>query len=1156
MKKRAVSQVIATVLIILITIAAISILWLVVLPMLKDLSSFEAMVSLEILSEGYTAWDSENRLAEIQVKREVDDAKIVGFKLIFELENDNLYYIVDEVINFNEKKVYNFNFTNYSSYGELLVVKLIAVYEGGSESGVLSELVIEKIPKKDLSTKTPSGGYILPSPSGSGGGSSGGGSGGGSSEEPEEEPEEECNLTTTYWNTSSATKESFVRLIVEGSNCQNELINYVIIKQGELSWNPFNWFNQIVFVGISSTSMNWVAGQRQDGVIQTGTYHFEAELSNQGSEEVVSGNLVVTDETCVPSCSGKECGDDGCGGTCPPGCGVSEECVDGVCEISSSSVRVYPSTSVKTSEEIIFDASSYIDASNQKGGYFYWDFGDGYKIEDTPAEVSFYSGVAVSHFYNSPGEYDVVLTIQNISGSKKFITQKIYVSGKDRFILAPLAAEPKLELNFNNNLADVSANSLNAQWIGGGNYARSERMGIISTAADTEGSYIKIAENGEIGKLNQFTISFWYKKKDRTSTGTLLTIGDNAVRVRIPSNRQMYIDLKSDLESKILYQTWLTSSYNEKWNNMIITYDGSVLSYYTNFAPETPNIVAFKGGVDFGDIYIGANPDGTEMYDFLIDDLKVYDEYFDLKELEKRFELYLANPGTRVSQFIYAQIPLIYQDDRLSVQVENKAGYRETLVDIQNPKSEEKIFLNNTNLPPGNYTIKAQILRGADIIEETNEYFEKAYSGVPKVGIDENNAIRIDGQLFFPITPFALSVYSFEEHDTKNLINSLHSEGFYARCDPPSPAGSGECHDLNTWTDYLDRANAYGWYIIGPATFSDVGRIYARNLNTNRINYFIEGTKDKNVLAWHYIDEPDLYHTEPKFLPAQVIRAWTYLSHKIDPNHPTSVNHAGAYYKTSKIGGFKEYLYKTSESYFGKKTQATDIIGLDYYPIDWAGPCRLEPPATCRNGDYYARVENLTEIIDNIKRETHNLVPYMVFIENLNIADDTSRNCELGESIGTKAPTGEQVTMLSWLSVVHGAKGINWFNHFCSPASLDVEQAMSKFVMQISELTPAVLGPDSQTLITDNSNVKGNRVDIMAKDYNGDIYLFAVRLTEVNDWGEPAETNTITTTFTIQNFAGGNAQVYDESRSIAVINNQFSDTFRPNEFHIYRITNK
>jgi len=34
---------------------------------------------------------------------------------------------------------------------------------------------------------------------------------------------------------------------------------------------------------------------------------------------------------CVPECAGASCGDDGCGGTCGPGCGVGESCRDGVC---------------------------------------------------------------------------------------------------------------------------------------------------------------------------------------------------------------------------------------------------------------------------------------------------------------------------------------------------------------------------------------------------------------------------------------------------------------------------------------------------------------------------------------------------------------------------------------------------------------------------------------------------------------------------------------------------------------------------------------------------------------------------------------------------------------------------------------------------------
>ena len=36
---------------------------------------------------------------------------------------------------------------------------------------------------------------------------------------------------------------------------------------------------------------------------------------------------------CVPSCSGKECGDDGCGGECGP-CGEGQECLDFLCNVS------------------------------------------------------------------------------------------------------------------------------------------------------------------------------------------------------------------------------------------------------------------------------------------------------------------------------------------------------------------------------------------------------------------------------------------------------------------------------------------------------------------------------------------------------------------------------------------------------------------------------------------------------------------------------------------------------------------------------------------------------------------------------------------------------------------------------------------------------
>ncbi len=46
------------------------------------------------------------------------------------------------------------------------------------------------------------------------------------------------------------------------------------------------------------------------------------------------GNNGVCEEgrcVCVPSCAGKECGDDGCGGTCPSTCQSGEACKEGRC---------------------------------------------------------------------------------------------------------------------------------------------------------------------------------------------------------------------------------------------------------------------------------------------------------------------------------------------------------------------------------------------------------------------------------------------------------------------------------------------------------------------------------------------------------------------------------------------------------------------------------------------------------------------------------------------------------------------------------------------------------------------------------------------------------------------------------------------------------
>ncbi|MFA4960182.1 MAG: archaellin/type IV pilin N-terminal domain-containing protein [Candidatus Pacearchaeota archaeon] len=151
MNDRGVSAVIATVLLILITIAAIAIFWVFILPMVSNLSGINQLVDLRIIQEEYTAWDSNSRIAEVQVTRGSDDAEISGFDLVFVFDDGNsVTHFVNENLEENNKRVYYLNFTGYSD-GDLETIKLAPVFKNGKRGHVTSELKIDMIKKKDLS---------------------------------------------------------------------------------------------------------------------------------------------------------------------------------------------------------------------------------------------------------------------------------------------------------------------------------------------------------------------------------------------------------------------------------------------------------------------------------------------------------------------------------------------------------------------------------------------------------------------------------------------------------------------------------------------------------------------------------------------------------------------------------------------------------------------------------------------------------------------------------------------------------------------------------------------------------------------------------------------------------------------------------------------
>ena len=110
-RKRGVSTIVATVLIILIVVAAIAIIWMVILPLLGvNLGGSGGELSI-ITSEGYTVYDPTTGLASVQIKRGDDDSELKNIEVIFSVEGESVKLIIpgNDTLEPNSAKLYKFD---------------------------------------------------------------------------------------------------------------------------------------------------------------------------------------------------------------------------------------------------------------------------------------------------------------------------------------------------------------------------------------------------------------------------------------------------------------------------------------------------------------------------------------------------------------------------------------------------------------------------------------------------------------------------------------------------------------------------------------------------------------------------------------------------------------------------------------------------------------------------------------------------------------------------------------------------------------------------------------------------------------------------------------------------------------------------------------
>ncbi|MBN2581633.1 MAG: hypothetical protein JXL80_01095, partial [Planctomycetes bacterium] len=208
-------------------------------------------------------------------------------------------------------------------------------------------------------------------------------------------------------------------------------------------------------------------------------------------------------------------------------------------------------------------------------------------------------------------------------------------------------------------------------------------------------------------------------------------------------------------------------------------------------------------------------------------------------------ELLMADPEVRIAQPIYCWLFNARSGDTLRAKLDGDVIYQKA-----GPLDDEEAFLADyTELEAGEHTLLVEVLNGAGQARTSaSRTWTTLHDGIPYVGINEYNAICVDGEPFFPVTPFILREDNFSG-PVGDAINCTFGVGWYA------------VQNIANWQDYIDESWEEGWYAAGPIRWDGLDYGDASNADTDKLVDYVQACWDYSpgLLAWSWIDEPDLY---------------------------------------------------------------------------------------------------------------------------------------------------------------------------------------------------------------------------------------------------------------------------------------------------------
>ena len=328
-------------------------------------------------------------------------------------------------------------------------------------------------------------------------------------------------------------------------------------------------------------------------------------------------------------------------------------------------------------------------------------------------------------------------------------------------------------------------------------------------------------------------------------------------------------------------------------------------------------------------------------------------------------------------------------------------------------KVEPRIYVpfDAAQLPQGDSSVVCEIAHGTTPVATQPIRMTRLAPKPNEVKIDyARRSLVVDGSPFFPFGFYTL----FPVEDS--LIEQERAYGFNVI----SPYQHGEYG--GPWSDekaaevrkYMDRCAELGMKVHYQIIWH--GRSGLTEADWARLKREIEMFRDHPaLLCWYLADEPEL-GTYP---PEEFVKIYRFVR-ELDPHHPITIVLAHP---------------ELSPFY----ADAMDLVMVDPYPIP------------------YRTVTMVSDWVDSAQSTLNRTMPVWLVPQAFPI-------------IGT-SPTAQQERVMTWLGLIHGATGVQYFiwapgEHPESPEAWDAAREMAA---QCAQLSPALLSTEPRPRVTSSA---------------------------------------------------------------------------------------